>query len=194
MKRILSTLIFASVMASPAISQSQTCSNAILRGTYGFHAFASIVSPGNPATPRAIIGVFTMDGNSTWTASLILDDNGTITPRPSEAGTYIVNGNCTGTLFPNSGGSIALMIVDGGREFYQMRLDPASAVLFGTTKKVSPGSNTDNESLPFAADASHILPAGPWAMPTPPANIRRDQSAAYRNSSYAENVAQGGAK
>jgi hypothetical protein len=147
--RILWTLGFATMMATSAISQAQAqpCSNATLKGTYGFHAFATIVSPGTPGTPRAIIGVFTLDGRGTWTANLILDDNGTILPRPNQGGTYIVNADCTGSLLPSAsggGGSVAIVVVDGGREFYQMRTDPASIVVFGTTKKVSSGDNGGN--------------------------------------------------
>jgi hypothetical protein len=81
---------------------------------------------------------------------LILNDNGVIMPRPNQGGTYVVNPDCTGTLFPSAGGggSVALVIVDGGKEFYQMRTDPASIVLFGTTKRVSSG---DNERQPGVA-------------------------------------------
>jgi hypothetical protein len=137
--KILSLLGFAALMFTGNVSQAQaqSCSNASLRGSYGFHAWATIVSPGTAGTPRAIIGVFTLDGRGNWTANLTLDDNGAIVPKPSEAGTYVVNADCTGTLFPASGGSVALVVVDGGREFYQMRVAPASIVLFGTTKKVS---------------------------------------------------------
>ena len=144
--KLLSKLVFATMMAAAAVSKvhAQQCSNASLKGTYGFHAFATIVSPGSPGTPRAIIGVFTLDGRGNWTANLTLDDNGTITPRPNEGGTYIVNADCTGTLFPTSGGSVALVVVGGGNEFYQMRTSPASIVMFGTTKRVSSGDNGDN--------------------------------------------------
>ena len=123
-------------------ARAQSCSNASLKGVYGFHAFATIVPAGSPATPRAIIGVFTLDGRGTWTSSLLLDDNGTIVPKPNEGGTYVVNADCTGTLFPTSGGSVALVVADSGREFYQMRTNPASIVLFGTTKKVFSGENS----------------------------------------------------
>src|SRR5215472_10574346 len=69
--KILSKVVFAAMMAAGALShaQAQQCSNASLQGTYGFHAFATVVSPGSPGTPRAIIGVFTMDGHGSWTAS-----------------------------------------------------------------------------------------------------------------------------
>ena len=144
MKRtILSLIVFAGIGAA-SNAAAQTCSNASLKGTYGFHAFASIVS-GTSATPRAIIGVFALDGRGNWTANLTLDDNGTIIPKPTESGTYVVNADCTGTLFPNSGGSVALVVVDGGSEFYQMRTNPASIVMFGTSKKVSSSDNQGNQ-------------------------------------------------
>ena len=152
---IQSLLVFVTLMASGSVSraQAQPCSNASLRGTYGFHAFATIVPPGgvtaaNPGVPQAIIGVFIMDGRGNLTANLTLNRNGQIVQLLNQSGTYVVNPDCTGTLFPapppvSTGGSVALMVVDGGREFYQMRTDPASIVLFGTTKKVSSGN--DNE-------------------------------------------------
>jgi hypothetical protein len=152
--KIFSKIVFATLMATGALSQAQAqpCSNASLKGTYGFHAFATIVPPGSTGTPRAIIGVFTLDGRGTWTANLILDDNGTILPRPNQGGTYTVNADCTGALFPNppgpsasgGGGAVAIVVVDGGNEFYQMRTDPAYIVMFGTTKKVSSGDKGDN--------------------------------------------------
>ena len=145
---LLVTLASAMLIGTVSPARAEACSNASLRGTYGFHACASIVPPatalpGTPATPRAIIGVFTLDGRGNWAANLTLDDNGTILPKPAEAGTYVVNADCTGTLFPVSGGSVALVVVDGGREFYQMRTAPASIVLYGTTKKVSSGEGND---------------------------------------------------
>lgn len=152
---IQSLLVFVALMATGSVSrvQAQPCSNASLRGTYGFHAFATIVPPdgvtaANPGIPQAIIGVFVMDGRGNFTANLTLNRNGQIVQLLNQSGTYVVNPDCTGTLFPapppvSNGGSVALMVVDGGREFYQMRTDPASIVLFGTTKKVSSGN--DNE-------------------------------------------------
>ena len=77
------------------------------------------------------------------TAKVTLNDNGT-SPRP-QPGTYIVNADCTGTLFTGGGTNVMIVVVDGGREFYQMRIDPANIVLFGTTKLVSSGNNGGNQ-------------------------------------------------
>jgi hypothetical protein len=133
---LASTLLFG---AAPS-AQAQPCSNAILRGAYGFHGLATITPAG---TPRAIIGVFNFDGRGTWSANLILDDDGTITPRPNQGGTYVVNADCSGMLLPTAGGTgaIAIVVVDGGKEVYQMRLDPSNIVLYSVTKKISAGSD-----------------------------------------------------
>jgi hypothetical protein len=143
MKRTITSLVvFAgmSVVGAASNAQAQHCSNASIQGAYGFHGFATIVSAGGPGTPRAIIGVFTMDGRGNWTTNLTINDNGTILPRP-DSGSYIVNADCTGTLFPSSGGSVEIVVVDAGREFYQMRTNPASIVLYGLSKKLFPGEN-----------------------------------------------------
>ena len=141
-KTFVLIIAFAGLFGGVSMAAEQ-CSNASLRGRYGFHGLAFIVqSSGAPATPRSIIGVFTMDGKGSWTASLLIDDNGVISrpPDPGRAGTYTINADCTGTLYPSSGGSVELVVVDKGNEFYQMRSNPANIVLFGTTKKVFPGN------------------------------------------------------
>jgi hypothetical protein len=133
MKRTaISLLIFAAAMvgASPS-AQARQCSNATLKGAYGFQGFATILPAG---TPRALIGRFTLDGAGRWSAALTMNDNGTIR-RITDAGTYTVNPDCTGTLLP-AAGSVEIVIVDKGREFYQLRTDPATVVLYyGVTKK-----------------------------------------------------------
>jgi hypothetical protein len=114
------------------------CSNASLRGSYGFHAVAIVVPAG---TPRAIIGVFHFDGGGNWTGSLTINNNGTIMRLPSEGGAYIVNADCTGTFFPTSGGTIEMVVVDDGREIFQMRTDPSVIVMYSSTKKLLRGSS-----------------------------------------------------
>jgi hypothetical protein len=135
MKRPIAMVAFACMFALGAApnAHAEQCSNASLRGVYGFHGFATIVPAG---TPRAIIGVFTLDGLGSWTATLTVNDNGTIT-HPANPGpnTYVVNADCTGTLSPSSGGSIEIVVVNRGREFYQMRTDPSTIVLYAVTKK-----------------------------------------------------------
>ena len=129
----ISLLMFASVIVGAApYAEARQCSNASLKGAYGFQGFATIVPAG---TPRAIIGRFVLDGVGNWSATLTMNDNGTIR-RITDAGTYNVNPDCTGTLSPVSG-SVEIVVVDKGKEFFQMRTDPASVVLYGVTKRQS---------------------------------------------------------
>lgn len=127
----ISLFIFASLFVGAVPdAQARECSNRSLKGAYGFQGFATIVPAG---TPRALIGRFILDGVGNWSATLTMNDNGTIR-RITDAGTYIVNPDCTGTLTPPSG-SVEIVVVDKGKEFYQMRTDPASVVLYGVTKR-----------------------------------------------------------
>jgi len=145
--KILSKVVFAAMMAAGALSraQAQPCSNAMLKGTYGFQAFgAAVVAPGSPGTPRAVIGIYTMDGLGNYTGNVAVNNNGTVLGPGSFAGTYIVNADCTGTLFTNPG-SLRLVVVDGGKEFYQLRIDPATFVVVGPAKRVSSGDNGGNQ-------------------------------------------------
>lgn len=134
---VLLTSIFG--LAVPPAQAERQCSNASIRGAYGFQGFATIAPAG---TPRAIIGVFEFDGRGSWTAKLTVNDNGVISNPPnSTPAMYVVNADCTGTLFPSAGGRVEIVVVDGGREIYQMRTDPASIVLYGVTKKLFRGNN-----------------------------------------------------
>jgi hypothetical protein len=135
MKRsIISLAVFASTFFVGPLSNAQArqCSNTSLHGGYGFHGIATIAPAG---TPRAILGLFTLDGKGTFSSTLTVNDNGVIR-RTIDSGTYTVNADCTGTILPVSGGAVEIVVVDSGREFYQMRTDPSAIVLYGVTKRV----------------------------------------------------------
>lgn len=145
MKTFIPLLVLVGVFGVGAApeAQAQQCSNATIRGSYGFHAFATVVSPGSSGTPRSIIGLFTMDGRGSWTTVLIINDNGVVSQRP-DSGTYVVNADCTGTFYPASGGTVEIVVVDGGKEFYQMRSNPASIVMFAVSQRLSSGDGGGN--------------------------------------------------
>ena len=111
------TFVFMLSLAPKAHAEQQ-CSTASLRGGYGFHAFATIVPAG---TPRAIIAVFTFDGRGGYSGTVTLNITAPLVFSFPTLGLYAVNADCTGTLFPNTGGSFDVIVVDGGNEFYQMR-------------------------------------------------------------------------
>ena len=114
-------------------AQARQCSNASLKGAYGFLAFGTTLPAG---TPRAVIGVFTLDGKGGFSNTLTINDNGTIR-RVADSGTYNVNPDCTGTISPAVGGTVEIVVVDKGKEFYQMRTNPSSIVVYGVTKRQS---------------------------------------------------------
>jgi hypothetical protein len=142
MKRmIISPVVFASMFVMGAVSNAQArdCSNASLRGAYGF-SVGAIVAPG---TPRGVLGRISFDGRGNWTNTLTINDNGTVR-QVNDHGSYTVNADCTGKLFPLTGaiGTIEIVLVDGGNEFYQLRTDPSSIVfLFNVAKKQFPGDD-----------------------------------------------------
>lgn len=123
-------------LAVAANPHSRECSNASLRGAYGFQTGAIVVPAG---TPRAVLGRWIFDGSGNFTNTLTQNDNGTII-QVADAGTYIVNADCTGTIFPGvGGGSIAIVLVDRGNEFYLLRTAPSNPVLlFSIAKKQFP--------------------------------------------------------
>ena len=107
MKQTISLAVFAGMFFVGPVpnAQARQCSNASLQGAYGFHGIATIVPPG---TPRAIIGVFTFDGKGHFSATLTINDNGTVTHLPPAGpGTYTVRpialARCCPILAPSAG-------------------------------------------------------------------------------------------
>ena len=118
--------IFAGARTGRALAQpARGCSNASLQGGYGFFADEILLPAG---TRRSNLGRIAFDGAGKYTVALTFDDAGTVT-HATDAGTYSVNPACTGKLITNGGaGTIEIVLVDGGNEFYQLRTSPATAL------------------------------------------------------------------
>ncbi len=146
MKRtIVSLIAFASIiLLSAPDAHARQCSNATLRGAYGFRVGGLVVPAG---TPRGVLARFSFDGKGSYSAKLTLNDNGNII-HVQDSGTYTVEPDCTGRLLPNpnaGGGTIEIVIVDGGNEFYQLRTAPPFAVNLSTAaKRQFPGDDAEN--------------------------------------------------
>jgi hypothetical protein len=108
------------------------CSNASLEGGYGTNA-ATVFPVGRLF---GVVGRFSFDGKGSWTLKLTINDNGAVT-RTNDSGTYTVNADCTGTLFPRSPGTVEFVIVDGGKELLGLRTD-SLIFISGTIKKQFP--------------------------------------------------------
>jgi len=145
MKRsTISSAVLAGVLLlcgppSARAAQDGACSNASLKGAYGFFTGATIVPE---KTPRGTIGRWNFDGLGHFTASLTINDNGTVI-HVNDAGTYTVAPDCTGVIFPGvGGGTIEIVLVDAGNEFYLLRTAPNNIVLmFSVAKKQFAGED-----------------------------------------------------
>jgi len=78
-------------------------------------------------------------GSSTVRVTLTLNDNGTVT-HASDSGSYTVNDDCTGAISIMGGqGTVEIVIVNGGNEFYELVTNPSSIVsTFSVAKKQFP--------------------------------------------------------
>ena len=123
-------------------AQAAECSNATLRGAYGVSLGTILVPPLGMGTPRGVLGRIVFDGKGDFTASFTINTNGTVT-HTSDVGTYTVDADCTGKIFSNAvKGTLEIVVVDAGKEFYQLRTDPAGVVvLFNGAKKQLPGDS-----------------------------------------------------
>src|SRR5215469_12570794 len=75
------------------------CSNFSLNGTYGFYS-SGYVFPNE--TPRVLLGRETYDGKGNFSNSLTINNDGTEIDTTG-SGTYMVNADCTGTIFATLG-------------------------------------------------------------------------------------------
>jgi len=94
------------------------CSNATLKGVYGYYHGR----PGGGSTIKAVVGQITADGGGNLTASWTLSANGVISTGTT-TGTYSISKNCTGTMtFSNEDFSPAdfSIVFDDGFEGFQM--------------------------------------------------------------------------
>src|SRR5215210_5078814 len=127
---IIPLVVFASVSIVAAVPKLQAekkadCSNASLQGGYGFLHGQTVVPAG---TPFAALGRWNFDGKGKFTNTLTINDNGTVA-RIKDSGTYTVDTDCTGKIFILGGtGTIEIVLVDGGNEFFSLATNPSSIV------------------------------------------------------------------
>ena len=144
-KTIISLVVFASMFVVGAVpnAQARQCSNASLKGAYGFLDSHTVVPAG---TPLAEIGRWNFDGKGNFTNTITFNDNSTVT-YINDFGPYTVNADCTGQIGILEGtGTIEIVLVDGGKEFYELATNPSSLVnSFSVAKKQFPDDDGDNE-------------------------------------------------
>ena len=94
----ISTLAALALAFGPAAkADDKGCSNATLKGTFGFTSNGFIASPPALAGPFVEVGTQTFDGKGGTTSIATLSQNGSIIPI-TVTGTYTVSPDCTGTF------------------------------------------------------------------------------------------------
>ena len=115
--------------------ENKGCSNATLRGSFGYTATGTLLPT---AVPAALAGSFgeigrqTFDGNGHTTATATINANGNIVKVTIE-GTYTVNPDCTGsmtlTISPlGATGGVDFVIDDDGVEIRTISTDSGISV------------------------------------------------------------------
>jgi len=144
-KTIISLVVFASMFVVGAVpnAEARKCSNATLTGAYGFLDSHTVVPAG---TPFAALGRWNFDGKGHFTITLTINDNGTVT-HINDSGRYTVNADCTGKIFILGGtGTVEIVLVDGGKEFYELATNPSSLVnSFSVAKKQFPDDDDNKQ-------------------------------------------------
>lgn len=84
-------------IAPTAMAADKGCSTHSLLGTFSRRDTGTILLPAAIAGPVAAVGTFTFDGTGNVTGTLVLSQSGNI-GRGTQAGTYTVNPDCTGTI------------------------------------------------------------------------------------------------
>ena len=107
-----------------------SCSNATLTGTYDFARTIWSISANDLATPVALAGFDTFDGDGTGTGVITINSNGVVVANnKTSTATYSVNADCTGTVVFNEAGSLLhfnIYVSPSGNQFRLVRTDPGS--------------------------------------------------------------------
>lgn len=139
---VLTLLLALNVIAAAA--DKDGCSNATLKGAYGFN-FSGQILGGPAAGPIAGAGMFVFDGQGNLTQLDHTVSNGNPPPVQwrSATGTYTLNADCTGTLeidFTDGSPPIHLSIVvaQRGRKILDVVDNPGTAITGISIKRDSP--------------------------------------------------------
>ncbi len=110
----------------------RACSNKTLKGSYGTYRTGS-TSTG----PLAAVGILFFDGNGHVSGSQSISRNGVFTFDSAVPDSpYGVAADCTARFLMDNGVEVArVVIVDGGKEFYEFSETAGNAV-YGVGKKI----------------------------------------------------------
>jgi hypothetical protein len=180
---VMSTAIATQAEARSADRTGERrCTNASLRGTFGFTA-QGVTLAGSPV-PAALQGAFassgvsTFDGRGHFTLTATSSFNGIIQGPATVEGTYDVNDDCTYTSVADNGATFRAVIVGGGDELLILQTTPG-VVISGSAQRRGRSRETLSNllaSIPSCGAAAirgtyGFLAAGEAGPPTIPAEL-----------------------
>ncbi len=142
----MKTTMLGLLLAATSLWAQDFCSNATLRGDYGFTV--SGMRPSAPGGPvETIVGValtnFDGNGNLTQTDNIHGSLSGFATPDRAGTGTYTVNADCTGTMTLTNAGAPPLMlrivVVDNGNEVRTAVVSPLAVMVTSNGRRMRTG-------------------------------------------------------
>jgi hypothetical protein len=112
---VVATFLAFTVAAVPGAFARKGCSNASVKGSYGFR-FNGTILGGPFAGPATLVGIAKFDGAGNWTRTEIANVNGHPLPSETVTGTYSINEDCTGSTSDEQRHSSFLVLVSNGKE------------------------------------------------------------------------------
>jgi hypothetical protein len=136
------TIFFLTILAGclyASDDESKTCSNATVKGQYGYTTTGTTPTGGlgAPIEQGMAVGVRNYDGQGNFTQVDTRKGSitGAVIDQPA-SGTYTINANCTGVMYLNVSGrpapvELRLVVVNKGKEIRWILLDPAGPMVMG---------------------------------------------------------------
>jgi len=132
---IAAIAVLALSIAPAAKAADKGCSSISLMGTFSRRDTGTVLAPAMAAGPFALVGTFTFDGNGNVTGAATSSQNGNI-GHGTQAGTYTVNADCTGTItvlgFGGHSSHYSFVIDDGGNGFKYICTDSGAIAIVYT--------------------------------------------------------------
>ena len=106
------------------------CTNASLKGTYGFYRTGS-----TPDGPLAAVGIITVDGKGNSVATQSISRNGDYSFDVTFPSTYEIDADCTGKGFFDGNEFVRIIVVDDGRGVFMLSESEGNAV-YGVGRRI----------------------------------------------------------
>jgi hypothetical protein len=148
----------AGLSASVAGEEEEVCTNAGLKGGYGFYRTGT-----TGGSPFAAVGLATYDGAGNWAATETISRGGVFTRDAMSAGQYEMSADCSGKMFSGGQEVARFALADRGRQLFILSVTPGETIS-GVEKKVArQGCTTAGVDGVYPFYRTGTTPAGPLA-------------------------------